>query len=456
MTEHLVLSTLPKTWILDLDGTICKHNGYKTDGTDTLLPGAKEYLDALPAEDRIIILTSRTEEYREKTLRFLEDAGVRYDDILFGMPYGERIVVNDSKPSGLKTAYAVCIERDSFSLPKVERTEESRHVDSAGRTVKVPLGIDNTKAVLKDNPLFVKGREIYEAISKQRPEGYEVVISPKHIGDTIWLCSLIRAYKEQHGNPKVLMVVQESHKVLVDCFSDVDLIITLSSWHMKALEIYIEQNGYWNHDHILYGHAPFMFIVENNVLQYVQTPTTMLSGSRRYLDLTEDAMPVRMKLPVYEESAELRDMFGNAVLLMPGAISWNTGSVPASFWEKLAKTFQDKGIQVYTNYNNLEHEFVVEGTEPLSSTFSELMILTNYFKGFIGLRSGICDLVAESDAPLVCIYPRTTMETGLTVTAETLLLDDVCGLGRTENIWNYQYNPPQEEELIRRILDHLI
>ena len=119
--DKLILSTLPKSWIFDLDGTIVKHNGYKTDGKDSLLPGAKEYLDELPAEDRIIIFTSRTREYKEITLAFLQEQGVRYDDILFDMPMGERVVVNDIKPSGLETAIALNIERDSFSLPEIIR-----------------------------------------------------------------------------------------------------------------------------------------------------------------------------------------------------------------------------------------------------------------------------------------------------------------------------------------------
>lgn len=121
MKNKMVLSTLPKTWIFDLDGTLVKHNGYKIDGKDTLLPGAKEYLDALPKEDRIVILTSRTEQYRAETLLFLEESGIRYDDILFNMPYGERIVVNDKKPSGLHTAVAMNPERDCFSLPEIIR-----------------------------------------------------------------------------------------------------------------------------------------------------------------------------------------------------------------------------------------------------------------------------------------------------------------------------------------------
>lgn len=121
MGKHMILSTLSKTWIFDLDGTIVKHNGYKMDGKDTLLPGAREYFNQIPKEDYILFLTSRTEEYREMTLQFLEEQGIRFNEIIFGVPFGERIVVNDRKPSGLDMAVAVNLERDSFSVPGVER-----------------------------------------------------------------------------------------------------------------------------------------------------------------------------------------------------------------------------------------------------------------------------------------------------------------------------------------------
>lgn len=121
MGETLILSTLPKTWIFDIDGTIVKHNGYKIDGHDTLLPEAKEYIDSIPPEDKIIILTSRVEEYRQMTLDFLKDNNIRYDEILFNMPMGERILVNDRKPSGLEMSVAINIDRDKFEIPDIVR-----------------------------------------------------------------------------------------------------------------------------------------------------------------------------------------------------------------------------------------------------------------------------------------------------------------------------------------------
>lgn len=121
MEEKLILSTLPKTWIFDLDGTLVKHNGYKLDGEDTLLPGVKEYLASIPKEDKIIIFTSRTAEYKEETLQFLKKNHMRYDNILFDIPLGERIVVNDRKPSGIDMAVAMNVDRDNFNLPRIIR-----------------------------------------------------------------------------------------------------------------------------------------------------------------------------------------------------------------------------------------------------------------------------------------------------------------------------------------------
>lgn len=121
MAEQLTLSTLAKTWLVDLDGTLVKHNGYIIDGVDSLLPGAKDYLAQLPMEDRIIILTSRTDEYKDMTVDFLRENNIRYDDILFNMPLGERIVINDRKPSGIDMAVAVNNDRDCFNVPPIER-----------------------------------------------------------------------------------------------------------------------------------------------------------------------------------------------------------------------------------------------------------------------------------------------------------------------------------------------
>lgn len=112
MKKNLTLSSLGHTWILDLDGSIVKHNGYKINGEDTLLNGAEEFLKSIPENDMIIFLTSRKLEYKKITEDFLNRNHIKYDYIIYEVPYGERILINDDKPSGLKMAHVVNSKRD--------------------------------------------------------------------------------------------------------------------------------------------------------------------------------------------------------------------------------------------------------------------------------------------------------------------------------------------------------
>jgi hypothetical protein len=113
MKNNFVLSSLNHTWIIDIDGTIAKHNGYKIDGKDTLLPGVREFFQSLDNDDMVIFLTSRTIDMKEKTEEFLRANAIRYNYIIYGAPYGERIIVNDDKPSGLEMSKAICLKRNA-------------------------------------------------------------------------------------------------------------------------------------------------------------------------------------------------------------------------------------------------------------------------------------------------------------------------------------------------------
>lgn len=114
MEENIVVSNLNKTWIFDLDGTICIHNGYKMKSGDVLLQGAKEFFVNIDKDDMIIFVTSRKEETKLETEEFLKKNNIRYDHIIYNAPYGERILINDMKPSGLKTSISINTKRDEF------------------------------------------------------------------------------------------------------------------------------------------------------------------------------------------------------------------------------------------------------------------------------------------------------------------------------------------------------
>jgi hypothetical protein len=109
------ISSLAHTWLIDIDGTVLRHNGH-LNFNDEPLPGVVEFWKQIPQQDYIVLLSARPMDCMGVTLALLESHGIRYDRALFGVPTGERILINDCKPSGLATAIAVNISRDEGLL----------------------------------------------------------------------------------------------------------------------------------------------------------------------------------------------------------------------------------------------------------------------------------------------------------------------------------------------------
>ena len=111
MIPFKLSDTLSHTWFIDLDGTIFEHNGYLS-GEDKLLPNVKELWEKIPTKDYIVIVTGRSNDYKDFTLKSLQEHNLRFNYIIFDLPLGERIVINDIKPSGLECAIAWNVERN--------------------------------------------------------------------------------------------------------------------------------------------------------------------------------------------------------------------------------------------------------------------------------------------------------------------------------------------------------
>lgn len=108
----LTLSTLPKTWLFDLDGLLVPHNGHIR-GEDRLLPGVAHFWASLDPADMIVLLTARPAEQAAGIRDFFSHLGLRLDHVIPGCPVGERILFNDAKPSGLCMAHAVSLPRNA-------------------------------------------------------------------------------------------------------------------------------------------------------------------------------------------------------------------------------------------------------------------------------------------------------------------------------------------------------
>ena len=114
----------PKTIFCDIDGTLVKHelpwkNAIPKKQLE-LLPGTIEKFSEWDAKGYIIILvTGRKESLRANTERQLAEIGIIYDQLVMGIGGGPRVLINDDKPNGTKTASAVNIVRN-FGISEIE------------------------------------------------------------------------------------------------------------------------------------------------------------------------------------------------------------------------------------------------------------------------------------------------------------------------------------------------
>ena len=126
-TERSIkLSNLPKTWIFDIDGTLVLHNGHISNENEDFLVGVESFLaENIEKDDVILLTTSRTKE--ESSLIFEKVKHICNCDVrvISSLPFGERLLFNDDKPSGLKTAHAINLQRDSGLENVIIRVDQS-------------------------------------------------------------------------------------------------------------------------------------------------------------------------------------------------------------------------------------------------------------------------------------------------------------------------------------------
>lgn len=111
-----------KTFFIDIDGIIVENSAeyFKPYWGET--KGIKENIIKINqlfdnGKSEIILVTSRKEEYRDKTIKQLAANKVRYHNIMFGLQHSQRIIINDySNTNPYKSCEAINIKRNSNLL----------------------------------------------------------------------------------------------------------------------------------------------------------------------------------------------------------------------------------------------------------------------------------------------------------------------------------------------------
>jgi hypothetical protein len=92
---------------------------------------------------------------------------------------------------------------------------------------------------------------------------------------------------------------------------------------------------------------------------------------------------------------------GKTVILSPYAKS--VGQIPSDFWIDLAQKKAADGFTVLTN--TVGDELPVPGTKPLFIPITEMVSAAEIAGHFIGVRSGLCDIISTAKCEKTIIFP---------------------------------------------------
>ena len=102
-----------KTLFIDIDGCLLQHHsGIRENAEEeaVLLPNVLEKFAEWDSKGyRIILVTGRRESERPRTEAQLDALGVFYDQLIMGLPRGQRVVINDLKAGLPSDSAAACV-----------------------------------------------------------------------------------------------------------------------------------------------------------------------------------------------------------------------------------------------------------------------------------------------------------------------------------------------------------
>lgn len=94
---------------------------------------------------------------------------------------------------------------------------------------------------------------------------------------------------------------------------------------------------------------------------------------------------------------------GKTVIVSP--YSTTLSDMPMWVWENIVKKLVNKGFKVCTNVGN-DSEKAIEGTVPLFFPLDIAPQLVSYAGFFVGVRSGLCDVISGANAKKIILYDK--------------------------------------------------
>jgi hypothetical protein len=248
-----------------------------------------------------------------------------------------------------------------------------------------------------------------------------VFLNPTSLGDTMMVCTLMKAFKEKHGGP-ITMVVAEEQAPLAQMYpGHIDRVVATPFAALQGLCIDIAEGQIFCKDQPFvahpYWHGEGRWEGFFELFRYPKRGGVGFADLYRHMlrlgwdaPLARPTVPQEWRKEAENIAAQLGVIPGKSVILFPDNNSNPTFS--ASFWEPLAEELSKSGLKVFTNLagnRNGRRKEPFKGTSaivtPLHLAIPLVEIAGRYISGANGLIAILMMAEVRSEGTLL-IYNK--------------------------------------------------
>jgi hypothetical protein len=244
---------------------------------------------------------------------------------------------------------------------------------------------------------MTRGVETLKNVRAQYPSQHLIICPNSALGDVYWAMAFLPEYRAKRCMGEVVAVVAgDGCRQVAEMFG-AGQIVTLSPTEMDE---FTQAVIYTREDNCLFAHHDRPYT--DNIIKYLDKYFLSFIDYYRCAVYslppeTEPAAPAYLQ--PYGGDATLQH--GNSVILAPCAKS--VTRMPAGFWENIASEWRGKGAEVCTSIYG--GETPVRGTAPLTLPLNQMTAAAEYAGVFVGLRSGLCDVVNSANCRKIVVFP---------------------------------------------------
>lgn len=242
-----------------------------------------------------------------------------------------------------------------------------------------------------------QGIESLNSLKKEYKNELLVFCPFNALGD-IYLCmSYLPVFASKRGfDSTTVFVPSEACAKVVELFSNTKVNVI----QQKELDATIQAVIYTEDQRCYIAHQDRPYVINLHKALYIKCIPLETIYCCGVFGLPKDTKPI---IPDKWENYPFLDNIpkGKSAIISPYAKS--VTALPNEVWEEIVSDLKIKGYTVYTNV--VDDEKALEGTVPISPAINEMKSVVEQAGLFIGIRSGLCDVIRTANCKKIALYP---------------------------------------------------